>query len=267
VLVFESEVLLCETSQVILTAHQPVYLPWLGLFHKIALAESFCVFDIVQYQKKDYNNRNRIKTHTGPMWLSVPVESKNHLQTMNCDVKIIDNGWHKKHAKSIRFNYKAAPYFDQYIDIIEEQLLNKKFKYLTDLNFEMLSKFLELLDIKVNIIKASDLDFSGQKSELVLDMCIKLGSKKYIFGEQGKNYVDRAVFAKSAVDVYFQKYIHPTYKQINGKFSPYMSVIDLLFNAGPESKKIIMKGNASTVDELEGPDPDFTDNCNSEQMP
>ena len=235
----------------ILTAHQPVYLPGLGLFHKIGLADVFCIFDIVQYQKKDYNNRNRIKTHTGPIWLSVPVGSKDHLDKLICDVKIVHDGWNKKHARSIRLNYQKAPYFSRYIDAIEEHLLTKRYEFLTDMNSELLKLFLSLLDINVAIVKASDFDFRGQKSDLVLDMCLKLKAQKYIFGEQGKNYADAGAFASAGVEIYFQKYVHPMYKQINGAFVPYMSVVDLLFNVGPDSRNVIMSGNATAVDELE----------------
>ena len=95
----------------ILTAHQPVYLPWMGLFHKIALADLFCYFDIVQYQKKDYNNRNKIKTKNGELWLSVPVQSKNHLEKNVSEILIIQDEWVKKHIKSIELNYKKNPFF------------------------------------------------------------------------------------------------------------------------------------------------------------
>src|ERR1700748_2977221 len=104
----------------ILTAHQPVYIPWLGLFHKIYLAEQFCIFDIAQYQIKDYNNRNLIKTNTGPIWLSVPVESKDHFQKKICDIKIVHNGWNKKHLKSIIQSYQKAKFYKDYIGGIEQ---------------------------------------------------------------------------------------------------------------------------------------------------
>jgi len=99
----------------ILTAHQPCYIPWFGLFHKIHLSEMFCLFDIAQYQIKDFNNRNKIKTNTGGIWLTVPVESKDHFKKKICDIRIINNGWNKKHFKSIMFAYKKADYFEQYI--------------------------------------------------------------------------------------------------------------------------------------------------------
>lgn len=236
----------------ILTAHQPVYLPWLGLFHKIALAEQFCVFDVVQYQTKDFNNRNKIKTHTGPIWLSVPVESSNHLEKLICDIKIVDNGWNRKHIKSIKHSYLKAPYFKDYVDALEEQLLGRQYVFLCELNFGMLATFLKLLDINVPVVKASDYQFSGKKSDLVLDMCVTLKASDYIFGEQGENYADVDAFRAKGVNVYFQKYNHPVYNQVNGPFEPYMSVIDLLFNCGPASRDIIMSGNAAGAAQLNG---------------
>src|SRR5688572_15408599 len=121
----------------ILTAHQPVYLPWLGLFHKIFLAEQFCIFDIAQYQTKDYNNRNLIKTNHEPIWLSVPVESKNHFQKKLCDIKVINNGWNKKHIKSIQLAYQKAPYFKEHFDGLQ-QILARQYEFLTDLNTDIL---------------------------------------------------------------------------------------------------------------------------------
>jgi hypothetical protein len=226
----------------ILTAHQPVYLPWLGLFHKIALADRYCIFDIAQYQTKDYNNRNKIKTHAGPIWLSVPVESKDHFQKKLCDIRVINNGWNRKHAKSIRLAYQKAPYFKEYMEPLEAILL-KEHVFLTELNTELLLFFLAALGIDIPIVKASDCDFSGYKSDLVLDMCVKLGASHYIFGAQGRNYADVPSFTVKGIGVTFQDYVHPVYQQQHGAFEPYMSVIDLLVNEGPRSREILMSGN------------------------
>ncbi|MBW1650870.1 MAG: WbqC family protein [Deltaproteobacteria bacterium] len=230
----------------ILTAHQPVYLPWLGLFHKIGLADIFCIFDIVQYQKKDFNNRNKIKTHNGPIWLTVPVESKNHFKTKICDIRIINNGWNKKHFKSIELAYKKALFFEKYIDDVKT-IFNTEYKFLTDLNTDILKFFLKCLKIDIPIVKASDYDFKGKKSDLVLDMCVKLGASKYIFGEQGKNYADAHTFNNSGIEIFFQEYNHPQYKQLHGEFQPFMSVIDLLFNEGEKSKEIIFYNNCASI--------------------
>lgn len=227
----------------ILTAHQPVYLPWLGLFHKIVLAERFCIFDIAQYQTKDFNNRNKIKTHAGPIWLSVPVESKEHFQKKLCDIKIINNGWNRKHFKSIDNAYRKAPFYQDYIGELESILVGTNYTYLAELNFATLDFGLRALGIAIPIIKASDYDFNGYKSDLVLDMCKQLGASTYIFGAQGRNYADVETFTAAGIQARFQDYKHPIYPQLHGQFEPYMSIIDLLFNVGPNSMQVLMSGN------------------------
>lgn len=231
----------------ILTAHQPVYLPWLGLFHKIALADKFCIFDIAQYQTKDFNNRNKIKTHAGPIWLSVPVESRDHLEKKLVDIKIINNGWNRKHFKSIDLAYRKAPYYANYIGELEAILARRTYTYLADLNFATLDFGLKSLGIEVAMETASRHDFQGHKSDLVLDMCKKLGAKRYIFGALGRDYADIKSFADGGIEVEFQDYRHPVYPQLHGSFEPYMSVIDLLFNVGPASFDVLMSGNVGSA--------------------
>ena len=228
----------------ILTSHQPVYLPWLGLFHKISLADQYCIFDTVQYQTKDFNNRNKIKTHSGPIWLSVPVESKNHLQKKICDIKIINNGWNRKHFKSIDLSYRNAPFYADYISQLEDIILGKEYVYLTDLNYATLEFGLNALDIHIPICRASDYNFDGQKSDLVLDMCKCIRADHYIFGTNGREYANVEAFRQAGISVEFQNYTHPVYPQLHGDFEPYMSIIDLLFNLGSESFKVLMGGNA-----------------------
>lgn len=227
----------------ILTAHQPVYLPWIGLFHKIALADAFCYFDNVQYQIKDFNGRNKIKTANGPVWLTVPVKAKGYRDKKIQEIEI-DNSqdWKNRHFKSIYLNYKKSPFFENYADFFED-VYKRDWNHLSQLNEHMLKWFLEQLDIKVNYSKASELNFKGYKSDLVLDMCQKLKADLYIFGSLGKDYADGKKFNEKGVKIYFQDYKHPIYPQLHGEFTPYMSVIDLLFNCGPKSKKIMMSGN------------------------
>jgi hypothetical protein len=234
----------------ILTAHQPVYLPWLGLFHKIALADQFCILNIVQYQTKDFNNRNKIKTQAGPIWLSVPVESKNHLSKTLTEIRIVNNGWNRKHFKSIEMAYRKAPYYSDYIGQIEHILLGRTYERLAELNFATLDFGLRGLGISVPIVTASDFAFQGKKSDLVLDMCKRLGAKTYIFGALGRDYADRSSFAQAGIDVRCQDYHHPVYPQLHGPFEPYMCILDLLFNVGPVSRHVLMSGNACKASEL-----------------
>lgn len=235
----------------ILTAHQPVYLPWLGLFHKIALADTFVSFNQVQYLPRDWNNRNRIKTANGPIWLTVPVLTSGHREK-NIDEIEINNSlpWQRKHWKSIYLNYKDSPYFKKY-EAVFEDVYKKKWSTLTELNENMLKIFMSLLNIKTKFLTASDFQFDGKKSDLVLDMCLKLKAAAYIFGSLGKDYADRQSFEAGGINIFFQEYKHPIYPQLYGEFVPNLSVIDLLFNCGEDSFGIIMKGNL-TREELEG---------------
>jgi len=232
----------------ILTAHQPVYLPWLGLFHKIALADEFCYFDNVQFQIKDFNGRNKIKSASGPIWLTVPVKARGYRDKKIQEIEIDESqDWEKRHLKSIYINYKKAPFFENYFDFFED-VYKKDWKYLSDLNEYMLKWFLKQLDIKAEYSKASEQNFQGYKSDLVLDMCKKLKADLYVFGALGKDYANEENFIKNGVKIYFQDYKHPVYPQLYGEFVPYMSIIDLLFNCGPKSKDILMQDNIRKQD-------------------
>lgn len=232
----------------ILTAHQPVYLPWLGLFHKIALSDAYCYFDDVQYQVKDFNSRNKIKTANGDTWLTVPVLTNGYREKKIREIEINNTiNWRKKHWKSIYLNYKKAPYFDKYANFLE-QTYKRDWQFLSELNEYMLKWFLDQLGIKIDYSKASELKFQGYKSELVLDMCKKLKADIYIFGALGKDYAEKEKFAAAGVKIYFQDYQHPVYPQLHGEFLPYMSIIDLLFNEGDKSLEILMSSNIKKKD-------------------
>lgn len=231
----------------ILTAHQPVYLPWLGLFHKIALADQFVSFNQVQYQPKDWNNRNRVKTPQGPVWLSVPVNRKGYLDKKICDIEINNTvNWRHKHWNTLLHNYGKTPYFSKYAGYFED-VYNREWQNLTELNEWMLAWFLSELGINVPIISAGDLDLQGAKSELVLDMCKKMNADIYIFGEQGSGYADEASFEAAGVKPLFQDYNHPVYAQQQGDFVSHLSIVDLLFNCGDASLDILMSGNITTA--------------------
>ncbi len=229
----------------ILTAHQPVYLPWLGLFHKIALAETFVYFDQVQYLPKDWMNRNKIRTKSGSIWLTVPVLRKGYRDLKTSEIEINNSiDWQKKHLRSISLNYKKSPYFENYIPFFED-VYSRKWKFLGELNEYMLKWFLDELGIKVNFLNANDFKFQGEKSSLILNMCKELNASTYIFGTLGKDYADVQEFEKNNIGLIFQNYNHPKYSQLYREFISHMSIIDLLFNHGPKSLEIILSNNIS----------------------
>lgn len=227
----------------ILTAHQPVYLPWLGLFHKIALADLFISFDQVQYLPKDWNNRNRVKTAKGPIWLTAPVLRRGHLEKTISDIKINNTlPWVRKHWKTLLINYGKAPYFKKYADFFEETY-SRHWDTLVELNEHMLGWFLDTLGIGTPVRSAAGYDFQGKGNDLVLDMCRKVGADLYIFGALGRDYADVHAFERAGIKVIFQDYHHPTYPQLYGDFVSHLSIVDLLFNCGEESLDVLMSGN------------------------
>jgi len=227
----------------ILTAHQPLYLPWLGLFHKIACSDVFCLWDDVQFVPRDFIHRNKIKNPNGPMWLTVPMHTKGYRDKVINEM-FIDNSkpWMKKHWKSIEICYQKAPYFDSYKDFFED-IYNRKWDKISELDEFILLHLLKEIGIDVEFLKASDLNFEGKKSDRVLDMCLKLDADIYIFGEMGKDYAEINDFENRNVKIYFQKYNHPIYPQLFKGFESHLSIIDLLFNCGEKSFEYIMKDN------------------------
>ncbi len=238
-----SEPFVAPTVQatVVLTAHQPVYLPWLGLFHKIAATDTFVSFDGVQYLPKDWNNRNRIKTANGPQWLTVPVLKKRHREKPIREIEI-NNAlpWRRKHWTALSLAYGRAPFWDDYAPVLAD-VYEREWRLLTELDEHLLRIFLDLLGIRIQFLRASDFALSGRKSELVLDMCRTLGAEVYVFGALGRDYADVDAFEHAGVSVRFQDYRHPVYPQLHGDFVPYLSIVDLLFNCGPDSFEILTR--------------------------
>ena len=229
----------------ILTAHQPLFLPYLGHFAKIAESDVFVYLDTVRYSKWGWYSRNKIRTPDGWLWLVVPVLTHgHHNQTLN-QIKI-DNSkkWKIKHIKAIEMSYSKSPYFKTYIDFFRD-VYKKEWIYLSDLNEKLIRFFIKELGIDVEFVKASSLPFSleGEKSVLVLDLCKKMKADVFIFGKTGKTYAKVDDFESSGIKTIFQDYKHPEYPQIHGNFESYMSIIDLLFNCGPKSLGILMSGS------------------------
>jgi len=231
----------------ILTAHQPTYLPWLGTFHKIILADMFCFFDIVQYQKREWDNRNKIYSHNGELMLSVPIKSQKHFDRTIGEIEVNNEiDWAGKQYKSIFLNYKNHPFFDNHRPFLEDMYLNQKWDRLVDLNVYFYKYILKLLDKDIPIVMASNYDFKGKKSDLVLDMCQKLGASTYIFGGEGENYADKESFQNENIDLIFQEYNHPVYVQYKNKknFISHLSILDLIMNVNNnDARNIILENN------------------------
>lgn len=226
----------------IVSIHQPNFLPWLGYFHKISESDVHVILDNVQFEKNSFINRNRIKISSGWMWLTVPVFTKGRFGE-TIDNILIDsrNRWREKMWKSIWLNYSRTPFFKDYFDPIGD-ILKRPWNKLIDLNISLFNYLLEALNIRPRLIYASELKIRKKKSDLVLGICKELGAKVYFSGSQGRDYLIEKRFKKEGIMIIYQDYRHPVYRQLFGDFISHLSVIDLIFNCGPESLFIIRNG-------------------------
>ncbi len=214
----------------ILSAHQPAYLPWLGYLHRIAISDQFVILDDVQFEKNSFTNRNRINIGGKASWLTIPVHLKGHMSTTIRDITIAQNiKWTSKHYKSISQAYQKSPFFHLHKEFFES-IYQQEWSSLLDLNHALLSYLLEQFAIKTPIAMLSDINVQGKKQELILDLCQKLSAKAFIFGVQGQDYVDKALFAEEGVEALFHHYKTPVYQPPKNDFVPDLSCVDVLFH-------------------------------------
>ncbi len=214
----------------ILSAHQPAYLPWLGYFDKIISSDVFIYLDTVQFEKNSFTNRNRIKTPQGAQWLSIPVKLKGHLDKSIKEIEIdTSQNWQKKHLNAILMNYGRAPRFDECFAKLES-LYTTGYNLLNDVCWDQLKFWLNELHISTRIVRSSELPLDTRKSDLILDLCRFFGADQYISGALGKNYLVERDFEDAGISITYQEYVHPEYPQLWGDFLPYMSILDLCMN-------------------------------------
>lgn len=228
----------------ILSVHQPQYIPWLGYFDKIAKSDCFLFLDRVQYKPREFQNRNKIRTQEGWIWLTVPVVSKGKARQAICDCTI-DNTfpWQRQHLKSLKVWYAKAKFFAEYFPFFEE-LYNESWEKLVDLNVHIINYILKQLSISKPIYFESQLDISRQRTDRIIEICQKLKADTYLSGIGGKEYLEEEKFAQAGIRLIYQNFIHPVYHQQfmvdENDFIPYMSVLDLLFNEGQKSREILL---------------------------
>jgi hypothetical protein len=225
----------------IAAVHQPQFMPWLGYFDKIVRSETFVFLDNVQFKKNEFQNRNKIKTAQGWMWLTVPVLYKYPEQID--DVKISKGiDWRKKHVRTLAINYQKAPYFHDLFPEVEQFYAGDSAS-ISKVNRESVLMLLRMLGVDRRIAIASTLGHLPEEpSERLAAICESLGADTYLSGAGGRAYLDLEPFHKRGITVEFQAFNHPVYPQLYGDFIPNLSLLDLLFNCGPDSLKIL-EGN------------------------
>lgn len=198
----------------------------------------------MQYTRRDWRNRNQIKTRDGLQWLTVPVEVKGkYFQKIN-ETIISDPDWGKQHWNKIVHNYSKAEFFSQYKDLFEELYLNNNEKYLSRVNYNFLKVICDFLNIKTNIRWSGEFELLEDRNERLLNICKKCNATDYYSGPAAKAYMDLSLFERENIKVHWFDYSgYPEYRQLHGEFTHAVSILDLIFNEGPNSKKFMKSFN------------------------
>ena len=229
----------------IVAIHQPQYLPWLGYFDKMLKADVFCYLDKVQYKKNEWQNRNRIKTANGWQWLTVPVIFRFPQRIGEVGIDHRAN-WGHKHLQALITNYRRAPHFERYISVFE-QIYGSRWESIVELNLSVIKCLREMLGIGGKPdVRASSLDCSEEPTDRLIDICRALGADTYLAGPDGAGYMDLDRFAERGVQVLTQRFEHPVYPQLFHGFQSHLSVVDLIFNCGPDSAEVIRNAKSRT---------------------
>ena len=234
--------------------HQPTYLPWLGYLGRMATADLFVLLDHVQFERRNYQNRTRVRIEGEPRWLTVPVEQRAREEPIA--EKRIDNRldgmrhWSRIHYLTLRHAYRHASHLADYVAPLKK-IYEQRFDKLVDLNFALLEFLRHAFAIRTPLVWSSTLGARGTKSDLVLDVCRRVGARALLVGLGGSRaYLDREAFARAGIELVFQEFEHPVYRQCgaNGSgtpgpatapFTPGLSAIDLLLNCGPDARRVL----------------------------
>jgi hypothetical protein len=225
---------------------QPTYLPWAGYFDLIDSCDTFVFLDCVQFDRRSWQQRNRIKTAAGELLLTVPVLVKNRREQKIREVEIDSSrGFAQQHLSSIHHAYSKAPFYKDYAAGLES-ILRKDRTLLADLNIELIGWISEIMGVKTPTLRSSTLPARGSKVERLLSICEALGADRYVSAAGSRDYIEENnLFEQHGIQVTYQAYTHPSYRQQHGDFVSHLSALDVLFNEGPAALSIVRSGRAA----------------------
>lgn len=217
---------------------QSNYIPWKGYFDLIAAVDEFILFDSMQYTRRDWRNRNRIKTPRGPEWLSIPVEVKGkYLQKIN-QTRVSDPAWRRAHWRTLAQNYARAPHFDAHAARFEALYLGSAEPMLSKINHAFLVSICELLGIRTRITWDTDYPPAEGRTERLVALCRAAGADRYLSGPSARDYIQPELFAQAGIALEYMDYGgYPAYPQLHGAFEHGVTVLDLIFNTGTDAQK------------------------------
>jgi len=224
---------------------QPTYLPWLGYFDLLDQVDKFVLLDTVQFEKQSWQQRNRIKTPTGLLWLTVPAVFRGRLGQRIVDVEIREAEFWRDHLRAVELNYRRAPFFDKYYPALSQLLRSASSGLrLAELTISIFRWLAEALGITTPIVRGSELPVDGRRTHLLAEICRVSGATTYVSPLGSADYLlsELSILTDRDINVVFQHYEHPTYRQLFPPFQAHASVLDLLFNEGENALAIIRSG-------------------------
>lgn len=231
----------------LLAAHQPHFMPWLGYFDKIRRSQVFCIVDHVQFERQNFQNRNRIAVQGRLQWLIAPVLQRSRAERIvDKEIDHAPDGrttWEQKILRSLHHAYSKAPYYELYRADLEN-ILSQGWTRLVDLDLALLRYFMKALEIDTPLVRSSELEgVRGARSEMIVSMCKALGATSYLSGRGGSTrYLDRELFTGAGIELGWQDFEHPVYPQRGASvFVERLAVVDLLFHCGPRSARILRR--------------------------
>jgi hypothetical protein len=229
---------------------QPTYLPWIGYLDLIDQVDTFVLLDNVQFEKQSWQQRNRIKTPTGLQWLTVPVLFRGRFGQLINEVEIRDVDFWRNHLRAIELNYRRAPFFDDYFEELSSRIKTRcsSAALIADLDIRLIEWFTDVLEIRTPLLLSSRLEQPGKRTELLANICASLEGKQYVspLGSAAYLLQEIDVLLDKGIDVVFQHYEHPRYRQLFPPFCPYASILDLIFNEGERALEILRSGRRTS---------------------
>jgi len=219
---------------------QSNYIPWKGYFDMIAAVDEFILYDDMQYTRRDWRNRNKIKTPQGEKWLTIPVKVKGKYFQKISDTKIDDQEWALEHWTALTQNYRTAPYFEEIAVWLKPLYIDTFYSHLSILNRTFIDAVCSYLGIKTHISNSQDYHLIEGKIDRLADICVQAGGTEYVSGPAAKDYVEENVFINRGIALTWFDYSgYPEYPQLWGEFSHGVTILDLLFNCGRNSHRFM----------------------------
>ncbi len=214
---------------------QSSYIPWKGYFDILHDVDLFVFYEDVQYTRRDWRNRNRIKTASGVQWLTVPTDGDQ--EKLICDVRLADPQWATKHWRTLQQTYGRAPYFGRYRGLLEEAYLGREWTHLSDLNKHLITLIAgEVLGLSTELVDARVYAANGAKQQRILDVLERCGASSYLSGPAAKAYLDEQSFLERGIELSWKDYGgYPEYSQFHPPFEHGVTILDLLFHTGPDA--------------------------------